>query len=147
MRAVARVCELLLASFGKAKQGQSRLWTRSEMASGRRDVRGAEAVDQGDGSIAQGGHDLWSVAGAQAGAVFLEGDIAHRMGTVCDAPMAAIELQQALGTSLGGGEGGDEINHLRGGCAGFGHAAGELSDLGDKGPVRSQIGVHLVTSL
>ena len=39
------------------------------MAPGRRNVRGAEAVDQGDRQIAQGGQNLRSMAGAQAGAV------------------------------------------------------------------------------
>jgi hypothetical protein len=40
------------------------------MASSRSDLRGAKAMDQGDGKIAEGGHHLWSMAGAQAGAVF-----------------------------------------------------------------------------
>lgn len=57
-------------------------------------------MDQGDGKIAEGGHNLWSIAGAQAGAVFSEADIAHRMGAVHDAPMPTVEVQQALWTGL-----------------------------------------------
>ena len=66
----ARACELLQFSFRKAKQGQSFPGTGGEMASSRSDLGGAKAMDQGDGEIAQGGHNLWSIAGAQAGAVF-----------------------------------------------------------------------------
>ncbi len=50
------------------------------MVPGRRDLGGTGAVDQGNGEIAEGSHNLWSGAGSQAGAVFLEADIAHRMG-------------------------------------------------------------------
>ena len=70
------------------------------MAASGPDVRGAEAVDQGDREIAQSGQDLGSIAGAQAGAVFSEADIAHRMGAVHDAPMPTVEVQQALWTGL-----------------------------------------------
>ncbi len=47
-----------------------------------RDVRGAEAMDQGDRQIAEGGQNLWGEAFAQAGAIFLEADLAHRMGAI-----------------------------------------------------------------
>ena len=117
------------------------------MASGRGNLRGAKAMDQGDGEIAQGGQNLWGVAGAQAGAIFPKGDIAHIMAAILDAPMPAIELQQALGTGLGGSEGSDEIDHLGGRGAGFGHAPDELRHLCDKGPASSEIGVHFGTDL
>ena len=56
-------------------------------------------------------------------------------------------LQQAFRTCLGGREGRDEIDDLRRGFARFGHRAGKLGDLRDKGPARSEIGVHLGTDL
>ena len=59
-----RACELLLSSFGKAKQGQSLLWTGGEMTSSCSNVRGAKAMDQSNGEIAEGGQNLWSVARA-----------------------------------------------------------------------------------
>src|SRR2546425_11709216 len=107
-----RACELLLASFRRREEGQSLMRTRGEMASSRRDVRRAEAVDQGDREIAEGGHHLWGIARAQAGAVLPKADIAHIMEAILYAPMPTIELQQALWTGLGRREGGDEIDHL-----------------------------------
>jgi len=100
----------LLASFRRREKSKSFVWAGGEMASGRRDLGGAEAMDQGDGEIATGGHNLWGVAGPQAGTVFLEGDIAHIMGAIFDAPMPTIEVQQTLWTGLGGRKGGDEID-------------------------------------
>ena len=117
------------------------------MAPGRRNVRGAEAVDQGSHEIAEGGQHLWGVPGAQAGAVFLEADIAHIMATVFDAPMPAIEVQQALWTGLEGREGGDEIDHLSGGFARSGHGTGQLSDSRDERSAGSKVGIHLGTDL
>ncbi len=40
------------------------------MTPGRPDLGRTGAMDQGEGEIAEGGHNLWSMAGAQAGAVF-----------------------------------------------------------------------------
>ncbi len=117
------------------------------MAPRRRDVRGAEAMDQGDRQIAEGGQNLWGEAFAQAGAIFLEADLAHIMGAIFDAPMPTTLVQQAIWTGLGGREGGDKIDHLAGSLARFGHRASELSDLRDKRPGRSQIGIHLGTDL
>src|SRR5258708_18639315 len=117
------------------------------MASSCPDVRRAKAMDQCDGKIAEGGHNLWSIAGSAAGAVFPEGDIAYILRAVLDAPMPAIEVQQALWTGLARSKSGDKIDHLAGSLAGFGHGAGELSDLRDKGPARSEMGIHLGTHL
>lgn len=49
------------------------------MVSGRGNLRGTGAMDQGDGQIGQGRQDLWGVASVQAGAVFLKADIALRV--------------------------------------------------------------------
>ena len=41
-------------------------------------------AEQADGGVAQGGHDLWGVAGAGLGAVFVEGDVADLLrGSAC----------------------------------------------------------------
>jgi hypothetical protein len=66
------------------------------------DVRGAKAMDQSNGEIAEGGQNLWSMARAQAGAVFAEGHIAHIMGAVFDVSIAAkkspkVPLQKSPG--------------------------------------------------
>ncbi len=76
------------------------------MSSGRGDLRGAEAMDQGDDEIAQGGEDLRSMASAQAGAIFAKVDIAHIMETIFNAPMSTIQVQQALRAGLAGRKGG-----------------------------------------
>ena len=52
------------------------------MSSGRGNLRGAEAMDQGDDEIAQGGEDLRGMASAQAVAIFAKVDIAHKMETI-----------------------------------------------------------------
>ena len=72
-------------------------------------------------------------------------DIAHRMGAVLDAPMASVEIEQGRGTRFAGREGGDQIDYLVGRLADFGHGAGELRDLRDKGPGRDKIGIPLGT--
>ena len=82
------------------------------MSLGRCNLRGPKVVDQGDGEITESRQELWGVARAQAGAVFLEAHIAHIMGAVFNTPMPAVELQQARGTGFGWSEGSDQINHL-----------------------------------
>jgi hypothetical protein len=44
-------------------------------------------MDQGDNQIAQGGQDLWGIAGAQAGAILAKADIAHKVQAVFNVPM------------------------------------------------------------
>jgi hypothetical protein len=70
MPSCRRVCELLPTSFLRQEEGQSFLRTGGEMTPGRPDLGRTGAMDQGEGEIAEGGHNLWSMAGAQAGAVF-----------------------------------------------------------------------------
>src|SRR6267142_515201 len=50
-----------------------------------------------DGRIAQRGHDLWDIATAHLGAVFIKRHIAHPMGLVFNVPMSAHERQQLPG--------------------------------------------------
>src|SRR5947207_2000618 len=104
---------------------------RGEVASRSGDLRGACAMNEGDGQIAQRGHDLRSRAGAQAGPVFTKGDIAHIMHTMLNAPMTPRQIEEAAWTGLDGSEVGDEIDHLLGGLARFAHGdrARQASDL------------------
>ena len=59
-----RACELLLPPFLPKEESKSLLRAGGEMPPGGGDVGRAEAMDERDGEIAQGGQDLWSVAGA-----------------------------------------------------------------------------------
>jgi len=52
-------------------------------------------MNQGDRQIAKGGQELWGVAGAKMGAVFLEGDIANRVRAIFDPPMSSNQGEQA----------------------------------------------------
>ena len=47
-----------------------------------------EESDEADGEVAQGGHDLGSVAGAQLVAVLVEDDVAHPVEPVLYLPMS-----------------------------------------------------------
>src|SRR5260370_42203568 len=100
-------------------------------------------MDQGDRQIAEGGQNLWGEAFAQAGAIFLEADLAHRMGAIFDAPMPTTLVQQAIWTGLGGRGGVANIDHIAGSLSRFGYRASELRDLRDKRAGRDQIGMHL----
>jgi hypothetical protein len=146
MSQISRVGELLLVSFQGREESKSLVRTGGEMASGRGNVRRAKAVDQGDGQIAECRQNLRGIAGAQAGAVFPEGHIAYIMGTILDAPMPTVELQQTLWTGFAGSQSRDEIDQLSGRGVGFGDHPGELGHLCDEGPARSEIGVHLGTN-
>ncbi len=66
----------------------------------RRDVGMAGAAQDPDGGIAQGGHDLGRMARANLAAIFIEGDVAHPMQAVLDAPMAPPKGGQAGGVGL-----------------------------------------------
>ena len=115
-----------------------------EGATTRGDVARPGAVDEGNGKIAAGSKNLRGIAGAEAGAVFAKGDIAHVVQAIFDLPVATNQGEQTFGAGLGRSEGGDEI-HGVGADASRGRrgdGAGELSDLGKVGPrrVRDQIG-------
>ena len=53
-----------------------------EMSPSGRDLEVAAPMQEGDGQIAQGGHHLRCVAGAQARAVFPKGDVPNIMQRV-----------------------------------------------------------------
>ena len=52
------------------------------MPLGSGNLKGTAAMNEGDGQIAQGGHELRSRARAQAGVIFAKGGIPHIMQAV-----------------------------------------------------------------
>lgn len=96
---------------------------------------GAGQTDEADGEVAQGGQDLGSEALAHAAAILVEGDVADPVQAVFDAPVAAVELDEALGGGLLWGQAGDEIGPLGGGTAFSVDGALDAGDLGEVGEV------------
>jgi len=77
--------------------------------------RGSEAdgsgqTQQADGQIAQRGHDLSSGEFANAAAVFVKAHVAHIMQAVFNAPVAAVQGQQAPGAGFLRTQTGDTIH-------------------------------------
>jgi hypothetical protein len=94
----------------------------------------AEAAQQGQGGIAQGGEHLRGVSGMGARLVLPVGDIAHVVQAVFDAPMATRESQQTRGVVSVGAEAGDGIDGFRAGLAAHDALARQAADLGDAAP-------------
>ena len=65
---------------------------------------------QTDDKVSHRGKHPGAMPLAHLGAILVEGDIAHPMETVLDAPMAPIERQQLAGRGLLGGEVGDDAH-------------------------------------
>src|SRR5713226_6363629 len=82
-----RVCELLLGGPPLQKEGKSLARMRGEVPTCSGNVRGAGAMHEGDGQVAQGSHDLRSRASMQTGAIFAKGHIANVVEPVFDAPV------------------------------------------------------------
>ncbi len=57
------------------------------------DARAARQAQERDREVAETRHDLRPGAGADLGAVFVEGDVAHPVEAVLDAPVAAVERE------------------------------------------------------
>ena len=62
-------------------------------------------ADEADGEVAQGGHDLGSVGGAQLVAVLARDDVAHPVEPVLHGPMASGPGGDGLGPGLVHGKG------------------------------------------
>lgn len=93
-----------MAGLSAEKNGEGGARTGGEMA--HRAGEGCPgAADQGtqqaDGEVAQARQYFRTVAAAHLGTVFIKSHIAHPVQAVLDAPMAAIEFQQAAGRSGG----------------------------------------------
>jgi hypothetical protein len=72
-------------------------------------------VEQADRDVAQGGHDLGRVAGADLGAVLVVGHVAHVVQPVLDIPVLPHpggESQRVGGAGLGGGDEVDDLDAL-----------------------------------
>jgi hypothetical protein len=76
-----------------------------------RNTGGAEAADKGQGESAKGGHDVGSLAAAQAGAIFAKGDITDVVPAL-DGPMATGEGEETRRISLGGRHAGQDETHV-----------------------------------
>src|SRR5438270_3904723 len=122
---------------------------RSKVASRSSNLGGAEAMNEGDGQIAQGGHDLRNRASTQTGAVFPKGNVAHVMQAVLNTPMTTHQVEEASRAGLNLSEVGDKVDRLLGGLAGLAQrdAARQASHLTHQRPGRSQIVVHATTDL
>ena len=64
-----------------------------------------EESDEADGEVAQGGHDLGAVAGAQLVAVLARDDVAHPVEPVLYGPVASGPGGDLLGLGLVHGKG------------------------------------------
>jgi len=80
---------------GQADQTQSSELMVSAKAKSGGDVDGTGQTQQADGQIAQRGHDLSSGMLANAAAVFVKAHVAHIMQAVFNAPVVAVQGQQA----------------------------------------------------
>jgi hypothetical protein len=76
----------------------SRAWWRQAAA-----MPGWPRLEDADGLVAQGGHDLGAVAGAGLGGVFAVGDVADVVECL-DAPVAAYPSGEFGGGGLVGGQ-------------------------------------------
>lgn len=117
--------------------GSERATGLGEGAQGGGHVREAGQTAEGDGEVVQAGHDRWTVADTDTRAVLAEGHVADIMGAVLDAPVAAVELQQAVRVSLLRRQTGHEEDGLVALLTGFelGDFAFDATDLGDIGEV------------
>ena len=67
---------------------------------------------QREGEVAQRSHDLGADPTTNAGAVFIEGDIADPVESVFDRPMVAAEGENALGIGTFGCGAGNAVNRF-----------------------------------
>src|SRR6266508_432216 len=102
------------------------------------DVAVAVGVEDADGEVAQAGHGVWGVAGADLGGVLGEGGVADVVQRL-DAPVASDPVGQAGGVGLGGGEVGDRVDRHGSPAAAAQGAdpAGDADGLGGVGEVQA----------
>ena len=107
MAAMSKVVDrvgVLLVCWGKVISGSSRHVTEpsegsvrmiAQGTSGSSNLRKAMPMDEREGQIAQGSHNLRGMAGAQLRAILAKCDITHIMQAILNAPMSPDEFQQA----------------------------------------------------
>jgi len=78
-------------------------------AESRSDVGSARTSEETDGEVAAGGEGLGDGASPHLGAVLLEGDVAHMVETVLDAPVPPSQREECLGVSVLGAQAGDVV--------------------------------------
>ena len=128
--------EASLLAGDEAEQSQRSLEVASAGAECWRDVDCSGQTQQADGQIAQRGHDLSSGMFANAAAVFVKAHVAHIMQAVFNAPVAAVQGQQARRVGFFRIQAGDAIHGFcaelaRGQFRGLALEAEDLSDVGE----------------
>ncbi len=91
-----------------------------------------------DGGVSQGCERTGS--GPDAAPVLVEGDVAHEMEPVFDAPMRAVEREQAFGRGLGGVQAGDQVDRFYARLALDFQRGFEARDLGRARPIKVRRG-------
>ena len=71
-----------------------------------------EESDEADGQVAQGGRDLWAVAGARLVAVLIEDHVSDPVKSVLDSPVPLDPGRDDLGPGIGHRQGADQVDHL-----------------------------------
>jgi hypothetical protein len=89
-------------------------WPAAVVAQGGSDAGSSGKAQDGQGEVAQGGHDTWAAAGPDLGEVFAPGDVADPVQTVLDCPVAAQRFGQLIWPGLRGGQRGDGVYSLAG---------------------------------
>jgi hypothetical protein len=106
------------------------------VAAGGGDAGVAAELEDGNIKVAQGGHDLGTVARADLGGVFAVGHVADMVQS-CDAPVAAIPLGHLDRGGLVGGQSDDGVAGLGGPSPGGPKAPlnAAIEDVLDRGEV------------
>ncbi len=127
---------LVIAGCGDERDRGGRM--SGEAASGGGDLGGAGAADETNGGVAQGRHHPGRRAAAHERLVFGEGNIAHPVRAVLDAPVVADQVQEAVSGGPLGCQAGDAVDHLLAHLTGLdrGDLAVEAEDLLGSRPVR-----------
>lgn len=90
-----------------------------ELAQGWGDAAAGLGLDDGESQATQPRDVFRAVTGADTAAILVEVPVKQIMAAVLDHPVAAVDLEQALGAGLSGGTAGDAVSELARECAGF----------------------------
>jgi hypothetical protein len=92
-------------------------------------------MNKSHNQVATGSQNLRSVACADAGAIFGEGDITHIVQAVFNAKVATAQFQQMLGCRPSLWQDADEVNDFDSGFSLFGASTGQFGDMSDSRPI------------